>query len=175
MSISLITVSSHLAKFLAHVGTQKNIWEMNEWMNKCFFQLSGSAESCWVYHQPWPQAFAFMYFLVQSCLLLPFPHSHSHTQETVFYDLSASITWSCQDRFGPWLCHWTCLLFFPASAFHRCDQLSAIFSFKSLITRKTPSPPHGLPRQIAVQGDMNPLITAQLSHSARCKPTWPHY
>lgn len=107
-------------------------------------------------------------------LIFPFPFSTTTLYiNDWFYDLSASIVLSCQDHFRPWLCHCTCLLLFPVSAFRKCDQLSSMFPFKSLIAMKTD--PRSLPQQIALQFDMNPLITTLLSHSARCKSTWPQH
>lgn len=172
MPISLIIVSSAFGKVPGTYRHSRNMWEMNEWMrfSSNYPALLNHTELT-SNHDPKP----FMSFLIKPYLPLPFLHRRPHAQMTAFYDLRASIILSCQDHFGPWLCHCTCLLFFPVSVFHKCDQLSSIFSFKLLIAMKTQSPPCSLPQQIALQSDMNPLITTLLSHSARCKSTWPHY
>lgn len=135
--ISLTIVSSTFSKVLGTQRHSRNTGEMNEWMSFSFNYLALLNHTELTTNHG-PKSFLLCTHWLN--LIFPFPFSTTTLYiNDWFYDLSASVVLSCQDHFRPWLCHCTCLLLFPVSAFHKCDQLSSMFPFKSLIAMKTQS------------------------------------
>lgn len=131
-------------------------------MNEFFFQLSGSAESYWAYNQPWPQIFSFMYSLVKPYLPLLFLQHHPLCKWLILWP-------KCKYLFvlSRPLQALTLSLYMPATLPTFClpQMWSAIIHVPIQVPDSNEdTEPRGLPQQIALQFDTNPLISTLLSH-----------